>query len=192
MTYTTDWREGGPGVAVVTPGGAGAVRLVGLVFGAPGAWLLYQFLGGVLHPSEVTIAGWVLLPLMAAVFLIPAWIILVGRKRTRLDATRREAAEEFDLLVYTRRKTTAIPRDAHVMLRYEKSGNYYPAHVYLDAGGRLVLLTMFASKEKAAALEFARKVAGFLGLDVHDRLVDRGDVNAGGVVVDQLEPDDAD
>ena len=66
----------------------------------------------VLHPDEMTIFGWVLLPVMAAVFLVPAWIILVGRKHTRLDATRREATEAFDLLVYTRRRTTAVPRDA--------------------------------------------------------------------------------
>ena len=192
MTYTVDWREDGPNVFVVTPGGIGAVRLVGLLFGAPGVWFLYQFAGGLLHPEEMTVFGWVLLPVMAAVFLVPAWIILVGRKRTRLDATRREATEEFDLLVYTRRTTRSIPREAQVMVRYEKSGNDYPAHVYLDVNGTLILLAMFAADAKLAALEFARKVAGPFGIDVQDRRVENGEVAAGGVVVDRLGPDDAD
>jgi len=194
MTYTVDWREDGPGVVVITPGGIGAVRLTGLLFGAPGAWLLYQFIGGVLHPDEMTIFGWVLLPIMAAVFLVPAWIILVGRKRTRLDATRREATEIFDLLVYTRRKTTAIPRDAHVLVRYEQAGKSttYAAHVYLAAGGTLILLTMFGSAGKSAALEFAHTVAALFGIDVQDRSVEQGEVNAAGVVVDRLGPDEAD
>jgi len=192
MTYTVGWREDGPGVFVITPGGIGAVRLLGLLFGAPGVWFLYQLAGGVLHPEEMTIFGWALLPVMAAVFLVPAWIILFGRKRTRLDVTRREATEEFDLLVYTRRKTTAIPREAHVMVRYEKSGNDYPAHVYLDANGSLILLAMFAADAKIAALELARKVAGLFGLDVQDRRVEDGEIAAGGVVVDRLGPDEAD
>jgi len=129
---------------------------------------------------------------LAAVFLIPAWIILVGRKRTRLDTTRREAVEESDLLVYTRRTTTAIPPSAHVMLRYEKNGNHYPAHVYLAAGGTLVLLTMFASADKPAAVEFAQKVARLFGIDVQDRRVESGEMGAGGVVVDRLGADEAD
>ena len=194
MTYTVDWREDGPGVVVITPGGIGAVRLTGLLFGAPGAWLLYQFIGGVLHPDEMTIFGWVLLPIMAAVFLVPAWIILVGRKRTRLDATRREATEIFDLFVYTRRKTTAIPRDAHVLVRYEQAGKSttYATHVYLAAGGTLILLTMFGSAAKPAALEFAHKTAALFGIDVEDRSVEQGEINAAGVVVDRLGPDEAD
>jgi hypothetical protein len=193
MKYTAGWREDGPGVVVIAPGGIGAVRLVGLLFGLPGAWFFYQFLGGVLHPDEMTIFGWVLLPVMAAVFLIPAWIILVGRKRTRLDATRREATEEFDLVVYTRRKVTPIPRDAHVMLRYEegaKGTTRYVTHVYLEPG--LILLALFGSQEKPIALEFAYKAARFLGIDVQDRCVERGEVSAAGVVVDRLGSEDAD
>jgi hypothetical protein len=194
VKYTTDWRDDGPGAAVITPGGIGVMRLLGTPFAAAGLWFLYQFLGGVLHPSEMTVFGWIILPVLAAVFLVPGWIILFGRKRTRLDATRREAIEEFDLLVFTRRKPTAIPREAHVLLRYEKGGSEtnYPAHVYLDSGGGLILLTMFGSKEKAAALAFAHRIAGLFGIDVQDRCFERGEVTAGGVVVDRLGPEDAD
>jgi len=190
MKYTVDWREDGPGVVVITPGGIGAMRLLGLLFAAPGAWLFYQFLGGVLHPDEMTIFGWTLLPVMAAAFLIPGWIILFGRKRTRIDATRREATEEFDFLVYTRRKATPIPRDAHVMLRNEKSGNGTAIHVYLEPG--LILLTMFGPREKPAAVEFAQKIARLLVVDVKDLCVEQGEIDAAGVVVDRLGPEDAD
>src|SRR5262249_44476786 len=143
-----------------------------------------------LHPDEMTIFGWILLPVMAAAFLIPGWIILFGRKRTRIDATRREATEEFDFLVYTRRKATPIPRDAHVMLRNEKSGNGTAIHVYLEPG--LILLTMFGPREKPAAVEFAQKIARLLGVDVKDLCVEQGEIDAAGVVVDRLGPEDAD
>jgi hypothetical protein len=155
---------------------------------------LYQFIGGVLQPSTMTVFGWVLLPIMAALFLVPGWMILFGRKRTRIDMTRREAIEEFDFFVYTRRKTSSIPRDAHVMLRYEQAGksNLSAAHVYLVAGERPILLTMFGPDDKPAALEFARRIAAPLGADVQDRCVESGEINAAGVVVDRLGPDEAD
>jgi len=194
MKYTTDWREDGPGVVVITPGGVGAVRLLGLFLAVPGGYLVYLFLGGVLQPATMTIFGWVLLPIMAALFLVPGWIILFGRKRTRIDATRREATEEFDLLVYTRRKTTAIPRDPHVVLRYEQGGksSIVVTHVYLAAGDAMILLTMFAPDKTLAPLDFAHKVAALVGGDVQDRRVDQGEINAAGVVVDRLGADEAD
>jgi len=191
MTYTTGWQEPAPGIVVITPGGAGFVRLLGLFFAVPGGYLLYQFLGGVVR-GELTIAGWLMLPVFAAVFLVPGWIILFGKKRTRLDVTRREATEEFDFLVYTRRSVTRIPPQARVMVRYEKSGSTYPAHVYLDAQPKLILLSMFGSSDKPAAMQFAQKAAGLFGLGVDDRCVEGGEVTSGGVVVDRLEPDEAD
>jgi hypothetical protein len=214
MKLTTDWREPAPGVVLITPGGMGAARLFGLLFAMPGGYLLYQFLDGVLHPGELTIAGWVMLPLFAAVFLVPGWIIVFGSKRTRLDTTRREATEEYAFLVYTRRKTTRIPRDAHVMLRYEQGSTRqvrgpvttsavtgYQLCVYLDPaapapGGRsraeLILLSIFGSNEKDAALAFAHKVAALVGIDVQDRCFEGGEIGAGGVVVDHLGSEDAD
>ena len=204
MKLTAGWSEPAPGIVLITPGGIGLVRLLGLFFAVPGGYFLYQFLDGVVHPDTMTIAGWVMLPVIAAVFLVPGWIILFGRKRTRLDVSRREAVEEFDLLVYTRRTVTAIPRDAHVMLRYEagsRDSNVYLLHVYLDTAaptpgtrgsGGLILLALFGAKDKPSALEFARRVAGLLGTDVRDRAVESGEVNAAGVVVDRLGPDEAD
>jgi hypothetical protein len=208
--YTVDWRQDGPDAFVITPGGMGLVRLVGLFLALPGAYLLYHFVGGVLNPSQMTIFGWLLLPIMIAAFLVPGWIILFGRKRTRIDTTRREATEEFDLLVYKRRKTTAIARDAHVLVRYEQgskgsssSSSTFTANVYVDPRGStpdparaaradLILLALFAASDKPRAMEFAGKVAGLLGIDVQDRCVEGGEVAVGGVVVDRLGPDEAD
>jgi hypothetical protein len=216
MKYTADWRQDGPDTVVITPGGMGLVRLFGLPFAAVGGWFLYQFLGGVLHPSELTIFGWILLPIMTAAFLVPGWIILFGRKRTRLDTTRREAVEEFDFLVYTRRKSTLIPRESHVLVRYEEGGTSevkgplttrastgFTTNVYIDPRGaqpapgaarraQLILLALFGGHEKPRAMEFAHKVAGLLGLDVQDRCYEHGEIAAGGIVVDRLGPDDAD
>jgi hypothetical protein len=206
MKLTTGWQEPAPGVVVITPGGPRLARVLGAALALPGVYFLTQFAGGLVHPGELTIAGWVMLPALAALFLVPGWLVIVGRKRTRLDAPRREASEEFDFLVYTRRKVTAIPREAHVLMRYEAgsssdTGTIYMLHVYLDPaapapGSRtragLILLSLFGADEKPAALEFAHKVAGLLGVDVQDRCVESGDVSAAGVVVDRLAPDDAD
>ena len=188
------WQEDGPGVVIIQQRAPVAGRLFGVPFAAAGGWFLYQFAGSVVG-GGLTIAGWILLPVMTAAFLVPGGILLFGKKRTRLDIARREATEEFDFLVYTRRKVTRIPPDAHVMLRYEKGGgtNQYDAHVYLVPDDRsLVLLALFDAKEKSAAFELAQKAARLFGIDVQDRRVEGGEVTAGGVVVDRLGPDDAD
>ena len=199
------WHEDAPGQVTIEQGGIGPARLFGLPFAAVGAYFLSHFLGGLVHPSELTIAGWVLLPLMTAAFLVPGWILLFGRKRTRIDASRREAVEEFAFLVYTRRVVSRIPPDAHVLLRYEKGGprtvkgamtdtviTGFDTHVYLVPDQkRMILLGLFAESDKLASLDFARNVAALLGIDVRDRRVEGGEVTAGGVVVDRLGPDEA-
>jgi hypothetical protein len=203
-----EWREQGPDIVTISQGGVTAARLFGLPFLAVGAWFLYQFLDGVLHPGELTIAGWLMLPAMTAAFLVPGWILMFGRKRTRLEATRREATEEFDYLVFTRRTTTRIPRDAHVMLRYEKGATRtakgpladttvtgFDTHVYLvpeSNDRKLILLALFGSADRTGSMEFAQKVSRFLGIDVQDLRFEHGEVTSGGVVVDRLGPEDAD
>lgn len=205
MNGRVDWREPEPGVFVITPRGFLLARVIGAAVAAPGVYFLYQFAGGLLHPGELTPAGWVILPLFAAVFLVPGWILAVGRKRTRVDTTRREATEEFDFLVFTRRTVTPIARDAHVMLRYEQgstsdTGSTYLLPVYLDpaapAVGRRatkgILVALFGAAEKGAAVDFAHNLAALLHADVQDRCVENGEVSAAGVVVSRLGPDAAD
>lgn len=206
MNGRVDWREAEPGVFVIAPRGFLLARVLGAAVAVPGVYFLYQFAAGLLHPGELTAAGWVMLPLFAAVFIVPGWILAVGRKRTRVDTTRREATEEFDFLLFTRRAVTPIAREAHVMLRYEQgstsdTGTTFMLPVYLDpaappvgrrSGDGAILLAVFGAKEKGAALEFAHNVAALLHADVQDRCVEDGEVSAAGIVVSRLGPDDAD
>jgi hypothetical protein len=188
------WRDDGPAGAEIRQGGLGFARIFGIPFASAGAYFLYQFLGGVFHPGELTIAGWIMLPVFAALFLVPGWILLFGRKVARLDGPRREVTEEFNFLVYSRRVTTRVPLDAHVLLRYEKAGNTtYPAHVYIvpDAN-KEILIGIFPPKDTTGAFEFAQRAATLFAIDVQDRRVEGGEVTAGGIVVDHLGPEDAD
>jgi hypothetical protein len=205
MRALVHFREQGPGAAVVTQGGVGAARLFGVPFLAAGGYFLYELATGAVR-GELTIAGWVLLTLFTAVFVVPGWILCFGRKRTRLDASRREATEEFDYLVFARRTTTRVPADAHVMLRYEEGASrtakgpitdtgitMYDIHVYLvGEREKLVLLALFPGGQRSEAMAFARKASGFFGIDVQDRLVEHGEITSGGVVVERLGPDEAD
>lgn len=205
MRLTLDWRIDGS-QATIRQGGVGAARLFGLPFLAVGAYFGYQFLDGVLHPGELTWAGWTLLPLMAAVFLVPGWILVAGRRRTRIDSARREVIRELDYIVYTHRTTYRVTHDSHVMLRYEQgstsstrgaittsTSTRFDIHVYVETPGQPpVLIGLFAGDQKTDALAFAGKAAAFLTLPVKDRLVERGEVNAGGVVVDHADEEDED
>ena len=196
MALTLDWQAEGPAQATIRQGGVGAARLFGLPFLAAGGYLAYQFLGGVLHPGELTWAGWTLLPLVTAAFLVPGWILVAGRRRTRLDSARREVVQEMDYLVYTRRIVSRVTSDSHVLLRYEKgssSSHRVDIHVYVDTDGkRPALIGLFGGGQKTEALAFAAKAAAFLTIPVRDRLVEKGEVTAGGVVVDELDPEEAD
>jgi hypothetical protein len=198
VALTLDWQTDGPSRATIRQGGVGfnAARLIGVPFLAGGGYLAYQFLGGVLHPGELTWAGWTLLPLMTAALLVPGSTLLAGRRRTTLESARLEVVEEIDYLVYTRRKVSRVTSDSHVMLRYEQGSNgsnRYDIHVYVDtAGQRPALIGLFSDKQKDEALAFATKAAAFLTIPMRDRLVEEGEVTSGGVVVDKVDPEDVD
>lgn len=189
---STRWTEEGTRAVVNLPLPM-AARLFGLPFLAVGVYLGRALVTGILHPSDMTVAGWILLPLVTLAFLGPGWALVLMRKRVVIDAGSRVAVEETDFVVYTKRTRTLLPSGAHVMLRTERgsggdtmSNPLYWIHVYLVAG-REVLLAMFAAREKADAQSFASRVAAFLQTSVHDRVVEDGEVNAGGVVVERLD-----
>jgi hypothetical protein len=54
------------------------------------------------------------------------------------------------------------------------------------------LIGLFSEAQKSEALDFAAKAAAFLEIAMQNRMVESGEVTAGGVVVEQLEPEDAD
>ena len=194
---TLDWQSDGPSRATIREGGAtlGIARLLGLPFLAAGGYFLYQFLGG-LFSGGLLLGGWILLPLFAAVFLIPGWILVFGRRRTLIDNTRREIVQEMDYLVYTRRIVSRVTSDSSVMLRYEASStdrNRVDIHVYVDNGNeQRAMIGLFTDRQKTEALAFAAKAAAFLTIPLKDRLVEKGDINSAGVVVEQLDPEDED
>lgn len=205
MVTSPAWQEQGPGKITISQGGYGAARLFGLPFLAVGGYFLYQLVSGAAG-GDLTIPGWIALPLMTAVFLVPGWILVTIRRRLAVDAARRTATKELDFLVFTRRKTTAVPPGAHVMLRFERMTSRtthgpvfntetttFAVHVYLVSNeSPNLLVALFAEKDKPAALDFAGRLASFLQIDVQDHCVDGGEINAAGVVVDTLGPDEAD
>jgi hypothetical protein len=199
VSLAVEWRTEGPARAIVLQGGVLAARLFGAPFLIVGGYLAYQFIDGVLHPGELTWAGWTLLPLMTAAFLMPGWILTAGRRKTILDAGRREVVEVIDYRVYTRRSASPVSPDSLVIMRYQQgstsstSSTSFDIHVHLETPGRpLVLLALFRDDQKSDAHLFAAKAAAFLGITAQDRLVENGEVTAGGVVVDRLAADDAD
>jgi len=208
---TTSWRDEGPDVVTIAQSIPVFARLLSVPFLYFGGKVLYLFLDAAFHPSTggLTVFAWILMPMLAAALIVPGWAFLTVRKRVRIDSTRREASEQTDFLVYTRSVTTPIPRDAHVMLRYEVGSRGEAAttatHVYLVPPDNAALqgvpgapplekvrLAMFFGKSTNDPLDLAQRVARFLGLDVRDLRVEGGEVTAGGIVVDHLDPDDAD
>jgi hypothetical protein len=192
----TRWTEQGTRAVVSLPLPFVA-RLFGLPFLAVGGYLGSILVGGILHPSEMTVAGWTLLPLVTLAFLAPGLALVLMRKRVVIDAGARVALDETNFLIYTKRTSTHLPADAHVLLRVERGSGgtnsrnpLYWIHVHLVTDTAEVLLAMFADREKADARAFAGRVATFLRVDVVDHIVEHGEVNAAGVVVERPGDDD--
>ena len=203
---TLDWEQDGQ-QATIRQGGAlvNAARLIGVPFLIAGGYLLYQFVGGMLN-DELTVIGWIVLPLLGLGVALPGWCLLVWRRRARLNNAKREVIEELDFIIFKRRKVFPVTNDSHVRLRYEQgstsstrgavtthSTTRYDIHVDVVTPGQPdALIALFSEPQKAEALAIAAKAAAFLGIKVQDRMVEGGEVTAGGVVVDELDPEEAD
>ena len=192
----TRWTEQGTRAVVNLPIPFVA-RLFGLPFLAVGIYMGSWLLSGILHPTEMTTAGWLLLPSITLAFLAPGWALVLLRKRVVIDAGSRLVLDETDFLIYTKRTSTDLPTRTHVALQVERGSGgtnsrnpLYWIHVCLVTDTAEVLLAMFADREKVEARAFAGQVATFLRTDVQDRIVEAGEVNAGGVVVDRLGDDE--
>ena len=204
-TLTLDWQQDGQ-QATIRQGGFAVARLFGLPFLAAGGYFAYYFFGGMIPGSGgLTWAGWTILPLMMLAFLVPGWILVFGRKRTRLDSARREVVEEMDYLVYTYKKPLPVTSDSYVRLRYEKGATTatkgaltthtstgYDIHVDVVTGDQDALVALFNGNQKEEALALGAKAAAFLAIPMKDRMFEKGEVTSGGVVVDKLEPGEAD
>jgi hypothetical protein len=158
-------------------------KLFGLPFLGAGLYLLWQFvtgLAGFFVPSlgQLTIAGFIMLPVFALLVGTPGWLLVVTRKRTLVEAATRRVLEVFDHLVYKHRKEKPIPRGARVRLRLEKSQSTG------DKGGRTVVLLLvdivgenaeiplavFGDDEVEPARALAMEAAGLLGISIADEI----------------------
>jgi hypothetical protein len=191
-----DWHEDGPAAIVVEQRGSWIVRLFGLPFLGVGGNLLYQIADGVRN-ADLTAAGWIGLPLAAATFLVPGWLLCFARRRTRLDLAERAMTEVLDLVVFRRKKTHAVPAGAKVRVRHElrRTGSdsgggsrnhlFCPVELELEAG-RHVLVAEFDGTQAEDALQLARRVAALFAIRVRDERKKEGET------IEEVGAEDAD
>lgn len=176
-------RRDGPDQMTVIQSGSFVARLFGLPFSAIGIYFLYHLVMGLVPGhGELTVAGIVILPIMTAAFLVPGWILILGRKLTTIDLTRREIVEVRDFIVHRRQQVSSIAEARKVLVKRElsrssssSSGTSSRALVQcvvsiaLD-GDRDALLAVFGTKneEETRALSLGQEVAAFTGLPFED------------------------
>jgi hypothetical protein len=168
---------------VIHQKGSLIARLFGVPFLAVAATLGWHFVTGLLGfvvptQGELTVAGLVMLPIAILAFGTPGWILVVGRKRTVLDATRRTVVEVRDFLIHRFREETAVPRDAAVRAHVEASQGSNRTIVLLlveivSKKEGPIQIAVFDPKEVAPARELAMEASGILGISLVDD-VDKG------------------
>lgn len=57
---------------------------------------------------------------------------------------------------------------------------------------RTPLIALYSETQKSEALALGARAAAFLAIPVQDRMFEGGEVTSGGVVVDKLDPEEAD
>jgi hypothetical protein len=200
---TVDWHQDGQ-QATIRQGGVlvNAARLIGVPFLLVGAYFGRFFFEG-LFDGGLTIAGWIVLPLLMVGAALPGWCLLMWRRRARLDNAKREVAEELDFIIFKRRWAAPVTSKSTVRLRFEQgstsstqgavtthSTTRYDIHVdVVTPGQKDTMIALFSEEQKAEAVELAKKAAAFLGITVSNKMVERGTVTSGGVVVDEHDPE---
>jgi hypothetical protein len=196
---TLDWHQDGQ-QATIRQGGVlvNAARLVGVPFLLAGAYLLYHFVSGALN-RDLTVVGWIALPPLGLGVALAGWCLLAWRRRARLDNARCQVTEELDFVLFKRRQVVPVHGDSVVRLRYERGSSStrgtprYDIHVdVVTPRQRDAMIGLFSEEQRSEAAAFAAKAAAFLGVKVQDKMVERGEVNSGGVVVEALDPEEAD
>lgn len=185
-------RRDGPDQMTVIQSGSLAARLFGLPFAAVGIYFLFHLVMGLVPGyGELTVAGIVILPIMTAAFLVPGWILILGRKLTTIDLTRREIVEVRDFLVHKRRQVLSIGEARKVVVMRELSRSSSSSSetssralvqcvvsIALDSG-RNALLAVFGTKdeEETRALSLGQEVATFTGLPFEDARAEEDDAD---------------
>ncbi len=178
------WTRDDRGLVIQQKGNLVA-RLFGVPFLAAAAILGWHFVAGLVGfvvPSQgqLTVAGLVMLPLCVLAFGTPGWILVFGRKRTEIDATRRSVVEVRDFLVHSFREESEVPKDAAVRAHLEGSQGSKRTIVLLlveivSRKQAPVQLAVFDGKEEAPSRELAMEAAGVLGVPFVDD-IDKGPI----------------
>ncbi|MFI5181535.1 MAG: hypothetical protein ACHQPI_09110 [Thermoanaerobaculia bacterium] len=163
-------------------GRIGVARLFGLPFLLVGLWFLMQFLGGaadVLNgevPFSGAAVGLAAILLVAVVFGLPGFLILLLRRYVVLDATTRTVQEVKDFRLMKRAHQTPFSEFREVLVRWEESGgsgsgprekSIWLATVHLV---RRSGTSLFLSHDPsvAVALHLARKASALAELPLRD------------------------
>lgn len=162
-------------------GGPPAARLFGLPFLLVGVYLSLQWAGGVadlaMRRAQVgeMLFGSLLLLVLALAFLVPGWVLTLGRSIVTIDEGARTVTSERDLRVYKRRSTRALSEFERVEIAHLSGGSSNASksrtaqfQVELaSARGAAVLVGLFEDFGEATA--FGRQLGGRLGMTVADR-----------------------
>ncbi|MBL8142003.1 MAG: hypothetical protein JNM38_12870 [Acidobacteria bacterium] len=164
--------------------GPPTARLFGLPFLLVGVYLLLQWLGGVADIvrgraalGEMAI-GTVLLLLIALAFLVPGWVLTLGRSLVTLDTAAQTVTTVRDLRVYRHRETRTLTEFdrvevAHLSVGTNTTSGSRRAQYQVElAGERGANVVVGLFEDDGDAVAFGRSLSQRLGLPVRDRRAD--------------------
>lgn len=160
--------------------GPPTARLFGLPFLLIGVYLLLQWLQGVadIVRGRATLGemafGTILLLLVTLMFLVPGWLLTLGRSTIVVDTAARTISTVRDLRLYQMRDTRALSEFDRVEIAYlsarasgASASQKEQYQVEFAGDGARALVALFDTSGDATM--FGRRLADRVGLPVDDR-----------------------
>jgi len=177
--------EDGTPLTVVLRGDTTA-RLFGAPFLLVGGYLGYQLAGGVLDlltgraPVAEMFVGTLLLAIVTAAFLVPAWLLIFSRARIEIDRTARTVTYVRDLRIYQRRQQHALSEfdriDVDLLSVSPNRRSNSRAYQVELAGSRPGTIPVGVFDDGEQALMFGHRLGAMIGLPAADlRFIERDD-----------------